>query len=260
MVRAMILAAGQGTRLRPYTESRPKCLVELVGKSLLERQVKVLRGVGITDIAVITGYRAASITLPGLQKFVNPRYANTNMVATLFCAAELMNDDQDLLICYGDIVYERKVLETLLACDEPIALAADLDWQRYWNLRMEAPLDDAETFKMTPEGRVSELGKKPNSLEEIEAQYMGLIKVRADHVDRFREVYENMDREAHYDGKDFDNMYMTSFLQYLIDSGWAVGAALTHNGWLEVDTTKDLDLYHELYAKGELADLCRLEG
>ncbi|MBK1652709.1 sugar phosphate nucleotidyltransferase [Halorhodospira halochloris] len=57
-MRAIILAAGQGTRLRPLTDDRPKCMVELEGKPLLEHQLEVLRGAGIEDIHVVGGYRA----------------------------------------------------------------------------------------------------------------------------------------------------------------------------------------------------------
>ncbi|MNG11964.1 hypothetical protein D3C84_955400 [compost metagenome] len=61
------------------------------------------------------------------------------------------------------------------------------------------------------------------------------------------------------DGKDFDNMYMTTFLQSLIDSGWTARAAFTDNGWLEVDTVEDLDQYHEMLRTGQLDTFIRLE-
>ena len=69
---------------------------------------------------------------------------------------------------------------------------------------------------------------------------MGLIKIRADHVLKFKAFRDQMDRTATYDGKDFDNMFMTSFLQAMIDDGWDARAAFTHNGWLEVDAPEDL--------------------
>jgi len=57
-MRVIILAAGQGTRLRPFTDDRPKCLVELHGRPLLHRQLDVLRAAGLNDIALVGGYRA----------------------------------------------------------------------------------------------------------------------------------------------------------------------------------------------------------
>jgi choline kinase len=60
-----------------------------------------------------------------------------------------------------------------------------------------------------------------------------------------------MNREAIYDGKDFENMYMTSFIQHLIDSGWEARAALINNGWAEVDCEADLGAATEFWRAGE---------
>jgi len=117
---------------------------------------------------------------------------------------------------------------------------------------MQDPLADAETFKLDSIGRVRELGRKPSGYQEIEAQYMGIIKVRADHSRGLVEHYAELDRSAEYDGKDFDNMYMTSFIQSLIDSGWEVRPAFSENGWLEVDTLHDLKTYEALARDGVL--------
>ena len=68
-----------------------------------------------------------------------------------------------------------------------------------------------------------------------------------------------MDRESIYDGQDFDNMYMTSFIQYLINSQWEVKATVIDNGWLEVDTIEDLKRYESL-SKGSLDSYCFLRG
>lgn len=252
MVKALILAAGQGTRLRPLADGVPKCLVELFGQSLLERQLKALSAAGISDITILGGYKAEKLKPFGYPVIVNREYKTTNMVATLFCAEPAFDGKTDVVISYGDIVYEPSVLNGLLACEAPVCLAADRQWRRYWESRMENPLDDAETFQMTGSCRVKELGKKPTGYHEIQAQYMGLIKVNASRALDFARAYNRMDQNLTYDGKSFKNMYMTSFLQHLIDSGWDIQAVLVDNGWLEVDTVGDLELYDHLQQKGEL--------
>jgi choline kinase len=250
---AFILAAGQGTRLRPYTDRIPKCLVELAGQSLLERQCRALRHAGVEDICVITGYRAAEIEARGYPTIHNPSFATTNMVASLFCARERMVGAADLLIVYGDIVFEPRVVRAILAEDAPLATAIDRAWYRCWSRRMSDPLADAETLRLAPDGCVLELGQRPGSLREIEGQYMGLSKVRADHVERFAGAWEALDPAGSYDGRDKPNMYMTSFLSALIAAGWRLQAVPVESGWLEVDSTSDLDLYHRLLRTGELA-------
>lgn len=81
---------------------------------------------------------------------------------------------------------------------------------------------------------------KPQSYDDIQGQYTGLIKIRADHVPKLLTTWQQMDKDALYDGNDYPNMYMTSFLQHLINSGWEARAALIENGWAEVDCQEDL--------------------
>ena len=250
-MKAIILAAGQGTRLRPLTDHKPKCLVELEGKPLLEHQLDTLHACGIKDVHIVGGYCADQLRKYDITLHLNPRYAETNMVNTLFAAEEIMTGDTDLVIAYGDIVYETRVLRVLLDCDASISLAVDREWHRYWSARMDDPLADAETLKLNDGNRITELGKKPQSLDDIQGQYTGLIKVQADYVRKFAEVWHAMDRNAVYDGKDFDNMYMTSFLQYLIDRDWSVRAAFIENGWAEVDCEADLSVALDFW-KSEL--------
>ena len=257
-MRAIILAAGQGTRLAPATNDRPKCLVELGGLSLLSHQLTTLNSLGITDITVIAGYRAESITAQGFQMIVNPDFASSNMVHTLFCARDLMVDDSDLIIAYGDIVYEPKVLRALITSDAPLSVAVDREWRRFWELRMADPLSDAETMKIDARDMITELGKTPGGYEDIQGQYIGLIKVRRDSVVGLRQLYDAMDPDGPYDGKTRKQMYMTSFIQHAIDGGWPVGAVFIANGWLEVDTYAELELYRRMETEGTLAEFIRL--
>jgi L-glutamine-phosphate cytidylyltransferase len=259
-MKAIILAAGVGGRLSPLTDHKPKCLVELAGIPLLCRQINTLRGAGITDITVVAGYLADQIwQISGIRVIRNQKYESTNMVESLFCARQVMTGNEDLIISYGDIVYESKTLSSLLSCKNPVCLTVDRNWKHYWKLRMEDPLKDAETLKLDSAGLVRELGKKPISYEEIEGQYIGLIKVRSDHVKKLDIIHSSMDPKAFYDGKDYWNMYMTSFIQHLIDLGVAVRACPINNGWLEVDTLQDLEIYHKMLEEGTLASYYHMD-
>jgi choline kinase len=252
MTKVLILAAGQGTRLRPITNDRPKCLVPLLGKSLLERQTDVLKSAGLTNIHIATGYRSDQIEKLGYHTSLNPLFDQTNMVESLFSALEFIEGDEDLIIAYGDIVYQKNNLDKVLASNDEITLMIDKEWKAFWSLRLENPLDDAETLKLDDEGFVTELGKKTESYDDVQGQYTGLIKIRGDKVSDFISFYNSIDRNMIYDGQDFNNMYMTSFLQMMIDSGWKAKAALVNNGWLEIDTVEDLSLYEGLALKGQL--------
>ncbi|WP_375748238.1 NTP transferase domain-containing protein [Vibrio sp. HN007] len=259
MTKALILAAGQGTRLKPYTDDKPKCLVTLMGRTLLDRQVTTLQSQQIKDIHIVTGYRADQIESLGFDTSYNAQFKTTNMVESLFSAIEFLKDcNEDLIISYGDIIYNPSNLERLLGCNDEVAIMIDKDWYSLWSIRMDNPLEDAETLKLDSKGYIKELGKKPLSYDEIQGQYTGLIKIRADKLADFIGFYTSLDREEQYDGQDFYNMYMTSFLQLLINNSWKIKAATVNGGWLEVDSVSDLETYSSLASNGELKKYCHV--
>ena len=220
-------------------------MVELKGKPLLHHQLEAINLCGVCDenIALVGGYLQEALIAPGIKQYKNDAFATTNMVATLFAGQGFMVEGEDLVVSYGDIVYRPEILEQLLCTDGELVVSADRDWYDLWKLRMENPLDDAETFKMDKDGNITELGKRALTREDAEAQYIGLIKISAKKVSDFIEHFHSMDKTATYDGKDFNNMYMTSLIQSLIDSGWSVRPALISRGWIEVDSVQDLEAY-----------------
>ena len=251
-MKVIILAAGSGNRLKPYTNDKPKCMVELLGKPILKYQVETLNALGLDDILVVGGYHIEKIKGFKFKIIKNEQYDCTNMVSSLFCAEDFINQNEDLIISYSDIIFEKEVLKNLLKSNAPIAISVDKNWSNLWQTRMENPLDDAETLKIKDEIYVRELGKKPKNIQEIEGQYMGLIKIRSDFISEFCNTWHSLDKKDTYDGQDFKNMYMTSFLQVFINRGIKVEAAFTNGGWLEIDTKDDLELYHNLHENNKL--------
>lgn len=253
-----MLAAGEGVRLRPHTLDRPKCLVELAGRSLISYQLDALAAAGIDDITLVTGYRAPMLQALGYPTRHNPDYSSTNMVHSLMCAADLLDGSDDVLVAYADIVYEARSLAAVLRCDAPICTGIDRQWRRLWELRFDDPLADAETLRLGPGGTVLELGKRPKHVDEIEGQYMGMVGIRAEFAPHVLGSHEALDPAALYDGRNLPNLYMTSFLQHMIDAGTPLRAALCDGGWLEVDSVSDLQCYERLYRDGALDTYCRL--
>ena len=237
-MKAIILAAGEGTRLRPYTLDRPKCLVEIDGVSLLDRQLAVLRSCGIDEIVLIGGYRCEMLQNKATRLHLNPRYAETNMVWTLFCADEELVGD--VVISYGDIVYSGTILESLMASQADIAGAVDIEWESYWRARSNDPLADAETLRLAEDGSILEIGQRPESLEEIEGQYMGLMKFSAAGLTSLKAVFQAARAMDQLRGKPPEKAYMTDLLQALIDDGVRVEAVHVRGPWVEIDTVNDL--------------------
>ena len=113
-MKAIILAAGMGTRLRPYTDNIPKALLQFQNHAIIALQLNSIKKEGIKDITLVTGYKSELLNNLGCQVEHNPDYAKTNMVSTLFCASNAMLKGGDLIISYGDIIYEPDVLHKLI--------------------------------------------------------------------------------------------------------------------------------------------------
>src|SRR5208283_6090137 len=112
MMRALILAAGRGSRMGPHTEARPKCLVELEGKPLIVRQIAALRRGGMGEIGVVRGYRAEMIDFPGLSYFANERWDETSMVTSLAAAAPWLRSGP-VIVSYADIFFRSELVRGL---------------------------------------------------------------------------------------------------------------------------------------------------
>ena len=236
--KVILLVAGEGKRLRPYTLDRPKCMVEIDGISLIDRQLAVLKAEGLSDIVMIGGYRADMLKREGIKLKTNPRYYETNMVWTLFSQEEEL--EGDVIVSYGDIVYSRKILRLLLNSKADIAVTIDKEWEGYWSARNENPLDDAETLKLRDDGSISEIGQKPESLNEIEGQYMGLMKFSDKGIKQMKDVFHEAVNSGSLLDKPVEISYMTDLLQTIIISGGVVTSIPVHDPWVEIDTVDDL--------------------
>ncbi len=239
-MKAIILAAGEGKRLMPYTSGIPKCMVNVGGRPLIEYQIDVLKRSGINDIIIVKGHHANKIKIIGTKTFTNKRYYETNMVSSLFCAESELNGD--VIISYGDIVYSDSILKKLIKSKHNISVAIDLEWKRYWMERFENPLDDAETLKLSSGGRIIEIGQKPKSLEEIEGQYIGLMKFSSQGIRSLKNIFYKSKELKQIQNKNYKNAFMTDLLQSLIDEGINVWPVNIQGEWVEVDTVKDLGL------------------
>jgi choline kinase len=236
--KVILLVAGEGTRLRPYTLDRPKCMVEIDNVSLIDRQLEVLKSEKIENIHMICGYKAEMLKRDGVKFMMNPRYYETNMVWTLFCAEKEL--EGEVIVSYGDIVYSKEILQSLLKSDADISVIIDKDWESYWRTRIDNPLDDAETLKLRNDGTISEIGQKPNSLNEIEGQYIGLMKFSSKGVQLLKDTFNAaLNSNSGLSGKSVEAAYLTDLLQTLIDNGEKITAVPIYGGWVEVDTIED---------------------
>ena len=135
---------------------------------------------------------------------------------------------------------------------EEISVMVDKDWLRYWNLRFTDPLSDAESLIINSDNSIKDIGKKTDDYKNIQGQYTGLLKIKSSSIMSILDFYNDLDKNKIYYKKKFNELDFTTFLQILIDHAWKVYAVTVSNGWLEIDSKTDLNLYEKLEKKGML--------
>ncbi len=242
-MKGIILAAGRGSRLGAITDDRPKCLVSLGGRTLIEWQKDALSNAGLDEIAIVRGYKADLLSFDSVRTFDNPRWQQTNMVESLRCAAAWLRDDE-CVVSYSDIVYHSGHVEKLKQSAGNITITYDKDWEDLWRARFDDPLEDAETFRLGPHGRLTEIGNRTSRSDDIQGQYMGLLKFSPQGwrvVEKFLCSLTQTER---------DRMDMTGLLSRLIIRGINVDTVPVRGEWLEVDSQSDLTLYESWLSNG----------
>jgi len=263
LVKLIILGAGEGKRLRPLTQNIPKCMVKIFGKSILEHQIDIIKKSGIDEIIIVKGYCEEMIKIPNVCYYKNEKYNSTNMVETLFCAEKEL--DGSVIVAYGDILYEKNVLEKLLASKDDFSIVIDKNWQEYWQIRLQNILDDVESLTLK-NGFITNIGQKINSLNDIQGQYIGLMKFQNNAISILKNFYHDSKKYSKSGLNplnpklSFENSYMTDLLQGLINHNHKLKAIEINGGWLEIDTLHDFEIYNDLYSKNKLKKFFNLES
>ncbi len=172
-MKAIIVAAGKGNRLLPITDHQPKCLLNIGGITIMQRQLQVLKECGIPDISVVRGYMKDMICYPGIKYYENTDYENNNILKSLFYTETEMDDE--FLFSYSDILYDKDVVRKLMDSRGDISIVVDIDWVSHYEGRDQHPVTEAELVAV--EGsRVVRIGKDVVLPDGAYGEFIGLAK------------------------------------------------------------------------------------
>jgi len=241
-VKAIIVAAGESNLLLPLTRDKPECLLEIGNKTILSRELEVLRACGIHDIAVVRGYRGDKIKYPTIRYYENRDYHNTGILGSLFRAKGEM--DHEFIFCYSDILYTKEVLELLLRDQSDISLVVDTDWEKHYQQRHQHPVSEAELVRVEGD-RITQIGRNIIPPGEAHGEFIGLAKFSRDGADSLKAIHEwaiqNYKDRVFHTSPSVDKANFTDLIQELMDQGYPVCHIDIHGGWAEIDTVEDFD-------------------
>lgn len=235
-MKAVILAAGQGTRIRAVHGERPKCLIEVDDKTILDHQIESLLGAGIDEIAIVVGYEKQQIIrhvqkrfcrqAPKIHFIENPVFAITNNIYSLWVAREWINGD-GFACLNADVIFDPQILDSALRTDALISMIVDREWRD-------------ETMKVIiSDGRVLQMSKKI-SRSEFSGTYIGITVFDQLVNTRFFAKMQNLV------GAGRVNEFFNVAVQELANEGLRVGYTTTAGSpWAEIDDPVDLSFAQE---------------
>ncbi|MBN2294589.1 MAG: phosphocholine cytidylyltransferase family protein [Pirellulales bacterium] len=224
-MKAIIMAAGVGSRMRPLTDTIPKCLIDIAGKAVIEHQISAFTKCGIKDIVVVVGYLAEKIRSRlggGVTYVLNWDYLSTNSIVSLFLAKEHL--DSDCLIINSDVICEPSVIRSMRNCNSDICVALNTDWklEKGYKTSVRNGCITDMSMDLTP--------------ETIFGEYAGIIMIRkAASAKVLQKLEEFIDQKR--TGEWFENVFAA-----LAREGEKIGFTdVKGKSWFEVDNIDELE-------------------
>tara|TARA_A100001011_G_C14281939_1_gene831991 strand:+ start:1472 stop:2212 length:741 start_codon:yes stop_codon:yes gene_type:complete len=239
-MKAFIIAAGLGSRLRPFTKNLPKNLIKIGNKTILERQLEVFNSFDIKDINIIVGYKRNKFKNKKFRYFYNKDFNNNNILESLFCAKKAIKGN--CLISYSDIIFKKNIVKKLIKSKASISILVDTDWKKIYRGRTQHPISQAENVYFDKNLILKNVGKNLKE-KESNGEFIGMLKLNSEGVKIFKHYYKkaksNFKKNNFYNAKTIKKAYLTDFFQYLISNKKKIKCILIKKNWMEIDTVQD---------------------
>jgi choline kinase len=243
-MKAIILSAGQGSRLGHLVDDRPKCLIEFNGRSLLDRQLDTLEACGIHEAVVVTGFHDELVNEaiarrsggPAVRTVFNPFYKVADNTGSLFMAREELSGD--CLVWNGDTLVSRALMARVVENDRT-GICVTID---------RKPSYDEDDMKVVEEaGRLRAIGKR--IAQGVNAESIGLLAFRSGGAEQFREAIERAMRTP-----EGTTIWYLRVIHHLAQNGEVWTLDIEGEEWGEVDFPADVESANELTRRWDAAD------
>jgi choline kinase len=237
-MKAIILSAGQGSRLGHMVDDRPKCLIDFNGRTLLDRQLDTLEANGVNEAVVVTGFHDERVEEalarrsggPQVRTIFNPFYKVADNTGSLYMAREELRGD--CLVWNGDTVVSNELMRRVVSNDRAgICVTVD----------RKDSYDDDDMKVIEEGGRLRAIGKRIS--EGVNAESIGLLAFRGGGAERFRAAIEQAMRT-----KEGTTIWYLRVIHHLAQDGDVWTLDIQGDEWGEVDFPADVDAARELTA------------
>jgi choline kinase len=239
-MKAIILSAGQGSRLGHLVDERPKCLIEFNGRSLLDRQLDTLEANGVHEAVVVTGFHDELVNQaisrrsggPNVRTIFNPFYKVADNTGSLFMAREELA--ADCLVWNGDTLVSKALMARVVANRQP-GICVTID-------RKDSYDEDDMKVVAADDGRLRGIGKRIS--EGVNAESIGLLAFRGGGAEQFCGAIERAMRTP-----EGTTIWYLRVIHHLAQNGDVWTFDIKGEGWGEVDFPEDVEAAQALTAR-----------
>jgi len=249
-MKAIIIAAGLGSRLKPYTNEIPKPLVKIGNKTILQNNLYIFNYLGKKDRHVIVGYKKEKFKYKKINYIYNAQFEKNNILESLFCASSKMNSE--CIISYSDIIFKKSIVKKLIKSKEDISILVDTNWKKTYKGRTLHPISQAENVSFNKELFVKKAGKHFTE-KQSNGEFIGMVKINTKGCKIFKKYYKIAKKKykskKFYNAKTFKKAYLTDFFNFLIDHKINIKCVNIKNNWMEIDTIQDYKKAQNFFKK-----------
>jgi choline kinase len=235
-MKSIILAAGRGSRIPEISRTKPKCLAKINGKTILERQIRLMKKNNIEEIAIVRGFKKNQITFEKIKYFYNKNYKKNEQLDSLMTAKSFLRSD--IIITFSDIIYDERILSSLIRNKGEFVISVDTNWRKRYIDRTDHPYSQADKV-FIKNGKVIEIGKEI-SLKKTNGEFLGMLKLSKRFCKIFLKEYELLRKKK-------SRMQIHSFIQHLIKKNIAVNVSYAKGKYMEIDTFNDFQIAKKIF-------------
>ena len=258
--KAIILAAGDNgdeLSMKSLLEDLPVALLDINGKSILERNIETLYQLGIQDVVVVRGFEKEKFNLNSISYVDNDNFENTFTLESIMCVRDKV--DSRVLIMYSDVLYEKDLIFRLLKRNEDIVLAIDRLHRltEFRNNKLELviaqddPIDHKRVITIEKKNPIKKLGKRL-SLDEANYEFIGISLFSKKGINQLMQEYdlamEKYKTGTFHEAESFMKASLSDMLQEMLCKGYKINSMEVYKGWIEVHTFENYKTACQLYS------------